>query len=93
MAFMDQFRQQPQQYQPQQQQAMPPQMAQALQTCQGMLQAANGDVGAAVRSLSATNPAFAEVIGRNRGKTAAQAFRDETGLDPNWVLSLFNMGA
>lgn len=64
-------------------------MAQALQTCQGVLQATNGDVGAAVTSLAASNPGFAEIMNRNRGKTARQAFLDETGLDPNWVLSLF----
>lgn len=66
-------------------------MAQALQTCQGMLQASNGDVDAAVSSLAASNPDFAEIMSRNRGKTAAQAFMDETGLDPNWVLGLLNL--
>lgn len=62
-------------------------MQQALQTCQGMLQACNGDVGAAVSSLAAANPDFADILSRNRGKTAAQAFRDETGFDPSWFLS------
>ena len=96
MAFMDQFRRQPAQYpmqqpQPQPQQSMPqvpPQVQQALQTCQGMLQACNGDVWTAVGNLAAANPAFADIMSRNRGKTAAQAFRDETGLDPSWFMNL-----
>lgn len=53
-----------------------------------MLQACNGDVWTAVGNLAAANPAFADIMNRNRGKTAAQAFRDETGLDPSWFMNL-----
>ena len=79
MAFMDQFTRQ-------NSPLLPPQMSQALQTCQGMLQAANGDVGTAVRNLAASNPDFAEVLRRNQGKTASEAFIAETGLDPRLIL-------
>lgn len=51
-----------------------------------MLQAANGDVGTAVRNLAASNPDFAEVLRRNQGKTASEAFIAETGIDPRLIL-------
>lgn len=66
-------------------------MQQALQTCQGMLQAANGNVDMAVQNLAASNPAFAEVMRRNQGKTAAEAFLAETGIDPSMILSHMHM--
>lgn len=65
---------------------IPPQMQQALRTCQGMLQAANGDVNTAVQNLAASNPGFAEVLRRNQGKTASEAFLAETGIDPSLIL-------
>lgn len=61
-------------------------MQQALQACQGMLQAANGDIGTAVQNLAASNPEFAEVLRRNKGRTASEAFLAETGIDPNFIL-------
>lgn len=42
-------------------------------------------------SLAASNPAFAEVLRRNKGKTASEAFLAETGIDPGWALSHIHM--
>lgn len=98
MAFMDQFSRQqmrnPSRSNPYPSQTTPqlqPQAAQALRMCQDALRAASGDVGAAVSSLAASNPAFAEVLRRNKGKTASEAFLAETGIDPGWALSHIHM--
>ena len=66
-------------------------MQQALQACQGMLQAANGDIGTAVQNLAASNPDFAEVLRRNNGRTASEAFLAETGIDPSFILGHMHM--
>ena len=73
MALMDQF---------QPQQGLKAQMAQLRQMMQG-------DTSAAVSGLAQSNPAFAQFLRQNQGRSIEDAFR-AYGYDLNEVMGLIN---
>lgn len=73
MAFMSQFRQ-------------ANQLSQRMATLRQLLQ---GDAGALAQSLERNNPAFAQFVAENRGKTPEEAFK-AYGYDLAEVMNLIN---
>ena len=76
MGFMQQFQQ------PSPQQNLSSQMAQLRQLLQG-------DAGALVANLAQSNPAFAQFVAQNQGKTPQEAFK-AYGYDFSQVMGLIN---
>lgn len=73
MAFMQQFQQ-------------ANQLSQRMTTLRQLLQ---GDAGALAQSLERSNPAFAQFVAENRGRTPEQAFQ-AYGYDLKEVMDLIN---
>lgn len=73
MAFMNQFQQ-------------ANQLSQRMATLRQLLQ---GDAGALAQSLERSNPAFAQFVAENKGRTPEQAF-EAYGYDLTEVMNLIN---